>query len=194
MEVFRKISIKENRSVNFEVFQDLLKEMFYVKETEQFILLKQREIKMLEESNLRWSMEKKAETLKLIDDLQEGVRDKSKDAFYLYKAHEYLQTNNQEYFTQRLKSIRIPFTTKIDKDEKIEKFSYAKPENKKWQISVEKDQYGSLPVNFANYKNSTQTEDYDQMIERYFQKIDMREKQSLWNAKVSSYKVVEKIR
>ena len=94
MEVFRKISIKVNKSVNFEVFQDLLKEMFYVKETEQFILLKQREIKMLEESNLRWSMEKKAETLKLIDDLQEGVRDKSKDAFYLFKAHEYLQTNN----------------------------------------------------------------------------------------------------
>lgn len=90
MEVYRKISIRENKNVNFEVFQDLLKEMFYVKETEQFILLKQREIKMLEESNLRWSMEKKAETLKLIDDLQAGVRDKARDGFYLYKAHEYL--------------------------------------------------------------------------------------------------------
>lgn len=31
---------------------------------------------MLEESNLRWSMEKKAEVLKLIDELQEGIRDK----------------------------------------------------------------------------------------------------------------------
>ena len=40
MEVYRKISIKNNLQVNFEVFCDLLKEVFFVKETEQTILLK----------------------------------------------------------------------------------------------------------------------------------------------------------
>jgi hypothetical protein len=57
MEVYRKISIKHNLKVNFDVFQDLLKEVFFVKETEQLILMKQREIKVLDESNLTWSME-----------------------------------------------------------------------------------------------------------------------------------------
>lgn len=40
MEVYRKISIRENKNVDFEVFVDLIKEIFYVKETEQFILMK----------------------------------------------------------------------------------------------------------------------------------------------------------
>lgn len=52
MEVYRKIAIKQNQQVTFEVFCDILKELFFVKETEQRILLKQREIKVLDESNL----------------------------------------------------------------------------------------------------------------------------------------------
>ena len=38
MEVFRKISTKNNLVVNYEVFLDLLREVFFVKETEQLIL------------------------------------------------------------------------------------------------------------------------------------------------------------
>jgi hypothetical protein len=40
-----------------EKFIDLIKEIFFVKETEEIILMKKREIKVLDESNLRWSME-----------------------------------------------------------------------------------------------------------------------------------------
>jgi len=41
-----------------------------VKETEDTIRMKQREIKVLDESNLRWSMEQKKGALKFIEDLQ----------------------------------------------------------------------------------------------------------------------------
>jgi len=69
MEVFRRISIKRNTKVNFDVFCDILKEIFFVKETEDSILLTQREIKILQESNLKWSMEKKQEALDYIENL-----------------------------------------------------------------------------------------------------------------------------
>ena len=70
MEVFRKIAIKNNHKVaNFETFCEILREIFFVKETEQAILMTKREIKVLDESNLKWSMEKKAEALKHIADL-----------------------------------------------------------------------------------------------------------------------------
>ena len=55
--------------VKIEVFCDLLKEIFFVKETEETILMKKREIKVLDESNLRWSMDQKGDALKFIDEL-----------------------------------------------------------------------------------------------------------------------------
>jgi len=69
MEVFRKISIKNAKQVFFDVFKDMLKELFFVKETEDTIIEKQKEIKILDESNLMWSMDKKADALKFIEQL-----------------------------------------------------------------------------------------------------------------------------
>lgn len=50
-----------------EKFCDLIKEIFFVKETEETILMKKREIKVLDESNLRWSMDQKKDALEFID-------------------------------------------------------------------------------------------------------------------------------
>ena len=41
-----------------------------------------REIKVLDESNLKWSMEKKADALKHITELQLAMRSKEKDHMY----------------------------------------------------------------------------------------------------------------
>lgn len=110
------------------MFQDLLKELFFVKEVEQLILMKQREIKVLDESNLRWSMEQKGEALKYIDDLQAASRDKTQDGMYLFRAHQYLKTSDSDYFQTKMKSIRLPFTNTFDKDkdEKLDRYSHAK--------------------------------------------------------------------
>ena len=40
MEVFRKISIKNNKTVTFDIFVDLLKELFFVKDIEETIIEK----------------------------------------------------------------------------------------------------------------------------------------------------------
>lgn len=58
-EVFRQKSTRAGSKVNFGVFQDILKEIFYVKECEDEIELRKKEIKILDESSLIWSMEKK---------------------------------------------------------------------------------------------------------------------------------------
>ena len=76
-EVFRKRSIRTNNSVTFEKFQDILMEIFYIKDTEERILIKKKEIKLLEESNLQWSMEKKEGALKELNELLHGARDSS---------------------------------------------------------------------------------------------------------------------
>ena len=44
MEVFRKVVIKQNLTVNFEIFLEILKELFFVKETEHKIQIKQNEL------------------------------------------------------------------------------------------------------------------------------------------------------
>ena len=51
-EVFRRRSIKTHNSITFETFKDILKEIFFIKDTEQRILLKRKEIKMLGQSSL----------------------------------------------------------------------------------------------------------------------------------------------
>jgi hypothetical protein len=84
IEIYRKLVTKKNLPVNMEMFCDLLKEIFFIKETEETILLKKREIKVLDESNLRWSMDQKKDALKYIDGLQQADRDKSKDAMYIW--------------------------------------------------------------------------------------------------------------
>ena len=47
----------------------MLKELFFVKETEDTIIAKQKEIKILDESNLMWSVDKKKDALKYIEQL-----------------------------------------------------------------------------------------------------------------------------
>jgi hypothetical protein len=59
IEVYRQKSVRAGRKVDFQVFEDMLKEIFYVKESEDEIEMRRREIKILSESNLIWSMEKK---------------------------------------------------------------------------------------------------------------------------------------
>lgn len=39
-EVFRKMSIRTNQMVDFEVFQDILREMFFIKYTEERVVIK----------------------------------------------------------------------------------------------------------------------------------------------------------
>ena len=51
-EVFRKKSIKTHNSVNFEKFQDILEEIFFIQDSEERIMMKKKEIKMLQESSL----------------------------------------------------------------------------------------------------------------------------------------------
>lgn len=87
MEIFRKKSIKNAQKVFFDVFTDMLKEIFFVKETEETILLKQREIKVLDESNLAWSMDTKKDVLAYIKQLQLAPRDETKDDLYFLMAH-----------------------------------------------------------------------------------------------------------
>jgi hypothetical protein len=60
-----------------------LKEIFYVKESEDEIELRRREIKILSESNLTWSMEKKQEVLDHVESIKKGIRDPSRDPIYL---------------------------------------------------------------------------------------------------------------
>jgi hypothetical protein len=47
----------------------MLKEIFFVKETEDTIIEKQKDIKILDESNLMWSVDKKKDALKFIEEL-----------------------------------------------------------------------------------------------------------------------------
>ena len=57
-EVFRKKSIRTERCgpyrthVTFDKFEDILQEIFYIQDTEERIMIKKKEIKMLQESNL----------------------------------------------------------------------------------------------------------------------------------------------
>ena len=69
IEIYRKKVTKQNLPVELDKFCDLLKEIFFVKETEETILMKKREIKVLDESNLRWSMDQKKDAIKFIDHL-----------------------------------------------------------------------------------------------------------------------------
>lgn len=75
-EVFRKKSIRTGNAVTFETFEDILKEIFYIKDTEERVMIKRKEIKMLEESNLKWSMEQMDQAKKDLNELLKGERDK----------------------------------------------------------------------------------------------------------------------
>ena len=104
-----------------------------MKETEELIRRKQREIKVLDESNLRWSMEQKQAALKAIEDLQQAERDTSKDPMYFWQAHQYLQTHDAGAVLKKLRSIRIPFQGTIDQGEKLDNFSH-EPYDQKQRI------------------------------------------------------------
>lgn len=72
----------------------MLKELFFVKETEDTIIAKQKEIKILDESNLMWSVDKKKDALKYIEQLQIAPRDPEKDRFYFKIAMDYIQSDD----------------------------------------------------------------------------------------------------
>jgi len=112
MEVFRKISIKNNKTVTFDVFLDLLKEVFFVKYIEETIIAKQTEIKILDESNLMWSMDKKGDAIKYIEELQlrpRNTSNKAEDREYLITACKYLEADDLAAIQRKMKSVRIPF-------------------------------------------------------------------------------------
>ena len=90
--------------------------------------MKQREIKVLDESNLTWSMEQKGEALQYIDNLQSASRDKNQDDLYILRAHQYLKTNDPDYAASKFRSVRLPFTEKFDKelDQKPDTYSHKK--------------------------------------------------------------------
>ena len=123
-EVFRKKSIRTRHSVTFETFQDILKEIFYIKDTEERVMIKRKEIKMLEESNLKWSMEKMESAKKELNEMLKGERDKTLDYVYLWHAHHYLQTTNAEQLFSKVKSVYLPFQQKVLKGDKIEEYNY----------------------------------------------------------------------
>ena len=83
-EVFRKKGVRAQKYVNFDTFQDILKEIFYIKDIEERILVKKKEIKLLSESNLSWSLDNKAQAQKELRDLMNGVRDTALDHVYLW--------------------------------------------------------------------------------------------------------------
>lgn len=85
--------------------------------------MKKREIKVLDESNLRWSMDQKGDALKFIDELQQADRDKSKDEMYFWQAHQYMQTHDITAIQKKFKSFRIPFSS-VEKGIKIDDFSH----------------------------------------------------------------------
>jgi len=163
MEIFRKKAIRRNSKVDFEVFCDILKDCFFVKETEELIRRKQREIKVLDESNLRWSMEQKQAALKAIEDMQQADRDTSKDSMYLWQAHQYLQTSDASAVARKLKSIRIPFQGTIDQGEKLDNFSHHEYDQK--QRIVPSPRMGAIVA-----------QKYDHMIGNYFAKKEQKQK------------------
>jgi hypothetical protein len=162
----------------------LLKEVFFVKETEQLILMKQREIKVLDESNLTWSMEQKESALKYIDDLQAATRDKSQDELYILRAHQYLKTNDPDYFSSKMRSVRLPFTDKFDKDKdgKLDTYSHKKFDMSKRQVPLPK-QGG----------RSHMLQNYDQEIGAYFQKLEYRDAKQRYDAIEKSNHVVQEL-
>ena len=107
----------------FDVFQDMLKEIFFVKETEDTIIEKQKEIKILDESNLAWSMDKKAEALQYIEQLQLAPRDPEKDRYYFKLAMDYIQSDDLAVMQKKIKSVRIPFGS-LEHGQKFEQYSH----------------------------------------------------------------------
>ncbi len=107
----------------FDVFQDMLKEVFFVKETEDTIIEKQKEIKILDESNLAWSMDKKAEALQYIEQLQLAPRDPEKDRYYFKLAMDYIQSDDLAVMQKKIKSVRIPFGS-LEQGQKFEQYSH----------------------------------------------------------------------
>ena len=160
IEVFRKKKLRAGaKHVDFELFQEILREIFFVKETEELITIKKREVKILTESNLTWSMEKKQDALKEIEKLLEGKRDKNKDHIYLFMAHEYINTADAKEWMKKIKSVQIPFQYgKVDKGVKINEHSFEPYDPSKVRY-VPSPRTGLKVV-----------ESYDDKIEEYFKK------------------------
>ena len=87
-------------------------------------MMKRKEIKMLEESNLKWSMEKMEEAKKDLNDMIQGNRYEALDQIYLWQAHEYLKTSHTDQLFAKVKSVYLPFSQKVQNGEKIEEYNY----------------------------------------------------------------------
>ena len=61
LEIFRikamRADTRYGNKVDFDGFKDILQEIFYVLETQNEIKMRQKEIKILSESDLTWSMD-----------------------------------------------------------------------------------------------------------------------------------------
>ena len=87
-------------------------------------MMKKKEIKMLAESNLQWSMEKMEWAKKDLNDLLRGERDNSLDYIYLWQAHQFVGTNDPASMFAKVKSVSLPFAQKVLKGDKIEEYNY----------------------------------------------------------------------
>ena len=110
----------EKFAVSFPMFIDILCELFFVKDVEDKIMKKTKEIQILSQSALRWSLEKKDITIQEIEDLKLSERDPKNDDFYLWSAHEFLRTSDTKHVMKQMKSVHQPFGTVVKKGEKVE--------------------------------------------------------------------------
>jgi len=75
-EIVRKKSIRNgNKPIDFELFQEIIKEHLFVKETIDKVQEKEKELKILQESKLLWSNEQVDQVQKYIDILKNQKRD-----------------------------------------------------------------------------------------------------------------------
>lgn len=117
---------------------------------EEYVEKLQSQVKILDESNLRWSIEKKGEVLAYMESIQKGDRDREKDQEYLYKAHDWLETHNPKVFLAKVKSVKLPFETVAEPGERIALHSYEDThiENRKF-MKDEKKNLNTLSQKFA---------------------------------------------
>lgn len=100
LEVYRKVVVKQkHKQVDFETFEEILKELFFVKEIETYI--RQIYIDLKEDKDSRH----KEELLNLVETLQMAQRNPANDAYYIYLAHKFLETANRPAYTKKMKNL-----------------------------------------------------------------------------------------
>lgn len=172
--MFRKKARRVGEAISFERFKDVLEEIFFVKDTEDRIVVKQKELKLLDESNLRWAMEQKEETIAELERLlTDEKRDESYDHVYLFMAHQYMETADTKKCFAKVKSVTMPFSQRILPGEKVEQYGNHSSQNLNYKRQVPSPRSGIKIV-----KN------YDQVASKYFGKkseIQDKEREKIKN-------------